>query len=250
MENETLKNIPLFSELSQEELKELSNSSVKKKYPKGSIVIYKGDLAQHMFLILKGRVKVILNGHIGNEVILGMLEPGSYFGETSVFDAMPHSATIVTVEESDFLCISQEHITNLIKKKPEIALEMLSELSKKLRETHEQVGNRNSNEANSTAHTADRWLSEDAEDLSPAASAQPIGPDFFPGPIQFYLQLAYLTIQLRNKRFVLLLGLLSLLTENMRKLVQHLTLPLRDLVRMDPITTGDLRQRALVLQRF
>ncbi len=141
MEIELLENIPLFSGLSQEDLKEILECSVKRKYPRDSIVLYQGDEGQVIYLILKGKVNVVLLDEEGKEIILNTLESGSYFGEMSVFDRMPRSATIVAVEDSEFLVISQKVLSDQIKKNHQIALKLLSEMSKRLREADEQVSN-------------------------------------------------------------------------------------------------------------
>ena len=141
MEIELLKNIPLFSELSSGELGELVELSEKRRYPKGSIVLYKGDEGQVIYLILKGKVNVDLIDENGKEIILSTLKSGNYFGEMSAFDQMPRSATIITVEDSEFLVISQKIITDQIKKNPKIALKLLSEMSRRLREADEQISN-------------------------------------------------------------------------------------------------------------
>jgi len=141
MEIKLLKNVPLFSELSPGELEELLELSEKRRYPKGSIVLYKGDVGQVLYLILKGKVKVVLFDENGKEIILSMLKSGNYFGEMSAFDQMPRSATVITVEDSEFLVISQKSITDQIEKNPKIALKLLSEMSRRLREADEQISN-------------------------------------------------------------------------------------------------------------
>jgi CRP/FNR family cyclic AMP-dependent transcriptional regulator len=67
------------------------------------------------------------------------MKTGDYFGEMSVFDYMPRSATIIAEEDSEFLMISREALTNEIRKNPKIALKMLSNMSSKVREMNEQV---------------------------------------------------------------------------------------------------------------
>ena len=139
MDFEFIKNIPLFSGLSPEEIQGLSDSSERRKYPRGSIVLYQSDEGQVIYLILKGRVKVVLTNEEGKETILDILQPGNHFGEMAVFDHLPRSATIVTMEESEFLIISQEVLTDQILKNPSIALKLLAEMSRRLREADEQI---------------------------------------------------------------------------------------------------------------
>ncbi|MBW1804144.1 MAG: Crp/Fnr family transcriptional regulator [Deltaproteobacteria bacterium] len=140
MEINLLRNIPLFSGLSSNELKDFLESSERRRYPRGNIVIYQGDTGEVIYLILKGSVKVSLTHPDGKEIILNTLRVGDYFGEMSVFDHMPRSATIVTEEASEFLVISKKVFIELIKRNPEISLKILAEMSKRLREADEQIG--------------------------------------------------------------------------------------------------------------
>lgn len=141
MEIDFIKKIPLFSELSPEELTELLKLSEKRRYPRGSIVLYKGDEGQSIYLILKGQVKVVLDDEKGKELILSTLQAGDYFGEMSVLDQMPRSATIVTVENCEFLLIFQKAMMDQIRQNSSIALNLLSEMSRRLREADEQISN-------------------------------------------------------------------------------------------------------------
>jgi CRP/FNR family cyclic AMP-dependent transcriptional regulator len=134
-----LKNIDIFSDLSPDEIKDFLASAQKKMYSHGSIVIQRGDVGDIIYLILKGRVKVVLTHIEGREIILNVMKTGDYFGEMSVFDYMLRSATIIAEEDSEFLMISREALTNEIRKNPKIALKMLSNMSNKVREMNEQV---------------------------------------------------------------------------------------------------------------
>ena len=135
-----LRKISLFSSLSDKELERLSDSSEKRKYPRGNIVLYEGDEGRFLYLILKGRVKVSLSDERGKEIILGTLSAGNYFGEMAVFDRMPRSANVVTTEDSEFLMISQQALNEQIQKYPELAMKLLAEMSKRLREADEKIG--------------------------------------------------------------------------------------------------------------
>ena len=139
MKMEILKNIPLFAGLTSNEIRDLLEFSEKRKYPRGSIVVYRGDVGDVLYLIMKGKVKVVLSSQDGKEIILNTLQTGNYFGEMSVFDHMPRSATVVTMEDCEFLVITRKALTDQIKGKPEVALKLLSEMSRRLRETDEQI---------------------------------------------------------------------------------------------------------------
>jgi CRP/FNR family cyclic AMP-dependent transcriptional regulator len=135
-----IKDIPYFSELTIEEMQNLVASSQKRRYPRGSIVLHKDDVGDETYLIMIGKVKVIVTHPDGKEIILNILKSGDLFGEMAVFDHMPRSATIVAEEDCEFLIISQENIKNLIKRNPQIAFKLLSDMSRRVREADEQIG--------------------------------------------------------------------------------------------------------------
>jgi CRP/FNR family cyclic AMP-dependent transcriptional regulator len=139
VEIELLSNISLFSELSTEERRGLFDISKKRIYPRGSIVLYKGDVGEDIYLILKGKVKVVLSHPQGKEIILNTLDAGNYFGEMSVIDRLPRSATVMAMEDCEFLVITRENMTDQIKKNPQIALKLLSVMSERMRESNEQI---------------------------------------------------------------------------------------------------------------
>jgi CRP/FNR family transcriptional regulator, cyclic AMP receptor protein len=141
MKPDDLEKMPLFSGLSAPELDYVLEISEKRHYPRGSIVIYQGDKAEFLYLILKGRVKVALDHANGKETILNILKEGDYFGEMSAFDQLPRSATILTEADSEFLAISQKAFKGMVMKYPEIALKMLKEMSMRLRAANELIGN-------------------------------------------------------------------------------------------------------------
>jgi len=134
------KNIPLFSELTNQEIQLIVTYSKEYRYPKGSIVFHEGDPGDFLLIILSGRVKVVLFGEGEKEVILAILGPGSFFGEMAVLDATPRSATVLTLEPSLFLHIDQGKFSSLIKKYPQLAWKIMKHLTSRLREANEQIG--------------------------------------------------------------------------------------------------------------
>jgi len=134
-----LKNIPYFSELTIEEMQNLVASSQKQKYSRRSTVLHKDDVGDDTYLIMIGKVKVIVAHADGKEIILNILKAGDFFGEMAVFDNMPRSATVVAEEDCELLIISRETITNQIKRNPQIAFKMLADMSRRLRDADEQI---------------------------------------------------------------------------------------------------------------
>ena len=93
-----LQNIPLFSGLTEDQLASITAISTKRSYPKNTIIINEGDETDSLYLILSGKVKVMLSDEDGKEIIITLLEPSDYFGELALIDDEPRSARVVTME--------------------------------------------------------------------------------------------------------------------------------------------------------
>ena len=92
-----LKNIPLFSCLSESDLADIEKVAVKKTFPKNTILLSEGDSTDALYVICEGRVKVTIDDNEGKEIILSMLGTGEYFGEMALLDDEPRSASVTTM---------------------------------------------------------------------------------------------------------------------------------------------------------
>lgn len=134
-----LKNVPLFEDFSDEELEKLLVISKEKTYPKDAVIFQKDDLGNFFFLICSGRVKVIIETEEGKEGILSILYPTEFFGEMSLLDGEPRSATVVALEETKVIIIERNDFLSLLYKHPELALKILKTLSLRLRKANRQI---------------------------------------------------------------------------------------------------------------
>ncbi len=139
MYNQAIKNVPLFSELTDQELSLLAASGSRQKFPDKNVIFQEGDSGEVLFIILSGKVKVLLTGKNGQEFILSHLGPGNFFGEMAILESAPRSASVITVEPSEFFLLGQKELTELLKHHPDIAMKILKNLSQRLRKVSEQV---------------------------------------------------------------------------------------------------------------
>jgi CRP/FNR family transcriptional regulator/CRP/FNR family cyclic AMP-dependent transcriptional regulator len=138
---ELLKGVELFSELSDDQLKLLANLVEVQNFNRDETVVLEGDdSVQALYLIASGSVQVYMTGVDGRETILSFLERGDFFGEMSLIDGEPRSASVRTVTDSQMLIIYREGFLSLIKQYPELAMSLLSEMSKRLRKANKQIG--------------------------------------------------------------------------------------------------------------
>ncbi len=135
----TLKQTSLFGELEDSELAPIAALCHKRKVPKGSILFYAGDPGNSCYMLLSGKIKIVVTADDGREHILGLLGPHDLFGEMSLLDGEPRSASAVAVEESHVVVIQRDDFLKVLSEKPMIPLKLLSVLSRRLRRTDGHV---------------------------------------------------------------------------------------------------------------
>lgn len=136
-----LKGVELFSELNEDQLAMLANLVVVQDFNRDETVVLEGDDSmQALYLIASGSVQVFMTGVDGRETILSFLERGDFFGEMSLIDGEPRSASVRTVTDAQMMIIHRESFLTLIRQTPEIAMALLSEMSKRLRKANKQIG--------------------------------------------------------------------------------------------------------------
>jgi CRP/FNR family transcriptional regulator/CRP/FNR family cyclic AMP-dependent transcriptional regulator len=136
-----LKGVDLFSELTEEQLGLLANLVVVQDFNRDETVVLEGDCTMKaLYLIASGTVQVYMTGIDGRETILSFLERGDFFGEMSLIDGEPRSASVRTVTDAQLMIIHREPFLTLIRQTPEIAMSLLSEMSKRLRKANKQIG--------------------------------------------------------------------------------------------------------------
>lgn len=136
-----LKGVELFSELNEDQLVMLANLVVVQNFNRDETVVLEGDdSVQALYLIASGSVQVYMTGVDGRETILSFLERGDFFGEMSLIDGEPRSASVRTVTDAQMMIIHRDSFLTLIRQTPEIAMALLSEMSKRLRKANKQIG--------------------------------------------------------------------------------------------------------------
>jgi CRP/FNR family transcriptional regulator/CRP/FNR family cyclic AMP-dependent transcriptional regulator len=134
-----LTKVPLFSELDDGELQQLSSVVREQHYKKHTTIVHVDDPGNALYILKSGLVKVTIEDHNGYEMILRLLYPTDFFGDMSLLDGEPRSATITTQEPSEVLVISRDHFLHIIEQSPGILLKMAAMLSRRLRKTNELI---------------------------------------------------------------------------------------------------------------
>jgi CRP-like cAMP-binding protein len=138
---EMLKKVPLLEDVDDASLNWLSSMLVERTVPKDTQIVARDEPGDAMFIIAKGRVKIVIQGEGGREVILNILKTGDFFGEMSLLDDLPRSASVVAGEDSKVLILKRDHFAEMIKRSPAAALNIMGELSRRLRRADELISN-------------------------------------------------------------------------------------------------------------
>ncbi|MDQ6965094.1 MAG: Crp/Fnr family transcriptional regulator [Mariprofundales bacterium] len=132
---EHLRKVPLFSDLSDENLISIANLGHINAVPPNTMVLQEGDQGSSLFIILEGAVKICYYSPDGREVILSILEEGQFFGEMALLACLNRSATVTTLKTSRLAQIRCQDFKDLLRQHADIAVSMLSEVTDRLRRT-------------------------------------------------------------------------------------------------------------------
>ncbi|MGH9336323.1 MAG: Crp/Fnr family transcriptional regulator, partial [Vicinamibacteria bacterium] len=105
------------------------------------VIFFEHDLGDALFMILGGRVKVTILSDDGREIILAMLAEKDFFGEMSLLDNEPRSATAIAMQETEMVVLHQKDFLSIVEKRSRVLLNLLSVLSSRLRKANQQIGN-------------------------------------------------------------------------------------------------------------
>jgi len=137
--NTQLKSVPAFSNFSDKQLDLLYKIGVIKRFEKGCIVIYKDSHGDTFYIVVSGRAKVTLLNEDGKEIVLSTLKEGDFFGELSLLDDEPRSASVIIVEDATLFLLTRKQFYQLILEHPDILRKVLKEICTRLRHADEKI---------------------------------------------------------------------------------------------------------------
>jgi uncharacterized membrane protein len=145
---EMLARTTLFDDLSPEDIADLAEHLKRQHFPAGSIICEKGELGDSMYLVADGTVRIYLPGDGLSRVPLKEVTFGQYFGELSLFDDKPRSATAQACTDCEVLALQRADLHEQIKRRPAVAITLLAELSRTMRETNALLSQRAAKDVN------------------------------------------------------------------------------------------------------
>jgi CRP/FNR family cyclic AMP-dependent transcriptional regulator len=122
---------PLFSRLSKKGLEAILKSATEKAFGAGEKILQEGESGVGFYQILEGSAQVIRG-----DTELARLGPGDFFGELAVLDGKPRTADVVALEDTTCLILTRWAMKSIIPAHPDVALGMLEELARRLRESN------------------------------------------------------------------------------------------------------------------
>ena len=131
-----LSHIALFESLTDDDLTALSQRVETVDYEPGDVIFRQGDEGSSLFVIEEGAVDISY-GEGPARVVLASLFTGQYFGELSLFDGSPRSATATASKPSRLIRLDREDLVDFVNKNPNAALRIIAEMSERLRQTNE-----------------------------------------------------------------------------------------------------------------
>jgi CRP/FNR family cyclic AMP-dependent transcriptional regulator len=139
---EALRSVPVFASLSDEDAAALRSLLELEVRPAGSVLFRKGEAGDAMYLIEGGRVRIHIRDRDGGEFTLAELAGGDFFGEMAILDGKPRSASATVIEDARLAVLSREHFHAYVRRNPDLAIEMLSAITERLRHTDEMLRQR------------------------------------------------------------------------------------------------------------
>jgi len=132
-----LQEAPLFALLDEHERQTLADIIDVVRFDKGATIFSFGDVGDTLYIVQSGAVQVFVENYEGSKIILGENTRGDIFGEISLLDGGPRTATAVATEDSELFALERQDLLDLITKHPHAAMDLLTVVGRRLRATDE-----------------------------------------------------------------------------------------------------------------
>jgi len=134
-----LQETPILASLSQRDWEKVKHLFVEKRFGKDDYIFFEGDPFSWLGVVLEGRVKMIKHSENGKDVVLDLIAPGEMLGELAAFNGEPYPATAQAMEPTVVASIHRDDYLRLLKQYPALALRVIEELGRRLREAQEMI---------------------------------------------------------------------------------------------------------------
>lgn len=139
MANDVVRQAPLFGGLDDEAADALRTSMSEHRLRRGDVLFQEGDSGDTLYIVAEGKIKVGRTSSDGRENLLAVLGPGQMFGELTLFDPGPRSATVTAITETTLLALAHENLQHWLVGRPAVAYSLLQQLASRLRKANDVV---------------------------------------------------------------------------------------------------------------
>jgi CRP/FNR family transcriptional regulator, cyclic AMP receptor protein len=134
-----LGSVPVFAELPAEDLEQIAEVSVPRRFGAGEVVFREGDASNTCYIVRSGHARAVREHADGRALTLATFGPGDIFGELAMFDDERRSATVEAIEPLAALAITGGDMRRLMERRPQLAIALAAALSRRLRATNERL---------------------------------------------------------------------------------------------------------------
>jgi CRP/FNR family cyclic AMP-dependent transcriptional regulator len=135
-----LKSVPMFGSFPEDQLRTLATMVMRRHAPRGSAIMHAGDPTDSLYVVISGRLKVMMGEADGKEVILSIIGPGEIFGEMGLIDDGPRSASVIAIEPCELLSVTKRAFKKCLVENVEVALAVLRVVVRRLRAADRKIG--------------------------------------------------------------------------------------------------------------
>ena len=130
----------MFGRFPEDQLRALATMVTRRSAPRGAAIMHAGDVTDSLYIIVSGRLKVMMGEPDGKEVILSILGPGEFFGEMGLIDDSPRSATVIAIEPCELLAVTKRAFKKALIEHIDVAMAVMRVLTRRLREADRKIG--------------------------------------------------------------------------------------------------------------
>jgi len=136
---EYIKNIPLFKQLKDSQIRELAARCKSARFKKGEVIFHKTDLSTDLYIVNSGKLKAVLIDEEGDEMVIAQFTKGDFFGELSLLDGKGRSATIIADRDTELSILQKDVFLDVLYKNPRMSVELMATLVERLRKADEMI---------------------------------------------------------------------------------------------------------------
>lgn len=168
-----LAEVPFFQLLDGEERKALANVLDEATFKQGETIFNFGDPGDALYLVRSGKVELYVKDHTGQKIVLAVAEHGDFFGELSLLDNGPRTATATALDDTDTLVLDHGDLQLFIRSKPDAALDMLTVMGQRMRQAGDRLRDSVSRNTNEEIAEELNWVQRIANFIAEYSGSMP-----------------------------------------------------------------------------